>query len=279
MSPDESGFCADRDCIQRATMRGLLRAFDEWNDVVTIGQRNRRVDESARGKRTRIWHTFCVSTESGTIASTCLWETVEGTLLQRNPAFRQKRFGLFRECRGVRYNMQSTDEQNFSDPFGQHDSNDRVASFVTEMNNANARAVEALQLHLVKDAAEERPDSLEPAGGARYLKKDQSIFLQGDKQCWLIQVKEISLLESEGNYTRVYFGNEKTLILRSLNSLESRLDPAMFFRASRKHIINISSIDKIVPAATRTLMVTLRDGFKVEMSRRQAQLFRMLMTL
>jgi two-component system LytT family response regulator len=175
--------------------------------------------------------------------------------------------------------MHSSDEQLFSDSFGQHDTDDLVASFVTEMNNASVRAKEASQLHLVKDAAEDQLGLPEPANGTQYLKKDQSIFLQGDKQCWLIQVKEISLLESEGNYTRVYFGNEKTLILRSLNSLEGRLDPAMFFRASRKHIINISSIEKIVPAATRTLLVTLRDGFKVEMSRRQAQLFRMLMTL
>jgi DNA-binding LytR/AlgR family response regulator len=237
------------------------------------------MEEMTSRKRDMIGARSSNSTERGTNQNVRLWETVERRSLQRIPVFRQKRFGLFRESHGVRYNMQSTDEQTFSDPFGQHDSNDLVASFVAEMNNASFRAKEASQLHLVKNAGDDQPDSLEPAKGRRYLKKDQSIFLQGDKQCWLIQVKEISLLESEGNYTRVYFGNEKTLILRSLNSLEGRLDPAMFFRASRKHIINISSIEKIVPAATRTLLVTLRDGFKVEMSRRQAQLFRMLMTL
>ena len=90
--------------------------------------------------------------------------------------------------------MHSTDEQLFSDSFGQHNSEELVASFVTEMNNASVRAQEASQLHLVKDAQTTEPN-LEPANGARYLKKDQSIFLQGDKQCWLIQVKEISLLE------------------------------------------------------------------------------------
>jgi len=154
-------------------------------------------------------------------------------------------------------------------------------------NSAGAISLDTRRLTLLpgNTLPEAAPAEVEPSqnadamSGTQYLRKDQSIFLQGDKQCWLIQVKEISLLESEGNYTRVYFGKDRTLILRSLNSLEERLDPKMFFRASRKHIINVSAIEKIIPAATRTLLVTLRDGFKVEMSRRQTQLFRALMTL
>jgi two-component system, LytTR family, response regulator len=44
----------------------------------------------------------------------------------------------------------------------------------------------------------------------------------------------IRMFESEGNYVRVFFSDQKPLILKSLNNLEKRLDPKVFFRANQK---------------------------------------------
>jgi two-component system LytT family response regulator len=95
------------------------------------------------------------------------------------------------------------------------------------------------------------------------------VFVKENERCWLVQVAEIYLLESEGNYTRLYFGKERPLILRSLSALEQRLDPALFFRAGRKHIVNLKWIESVEPNIAGSLLVKLKSGAQIEMSRRQ----------
>jgi len=98
----------------------------------------------------------------------------------------------------------------------------------------------------------------------------EQVFVRDGDRCWIVRLCDIYLLESEGNYTRVYFGGEKPLIRRSLNALEEQLDPANFFRAGRKEILNLKWIDRVDLAISGGLVVTLRGGRSVEMSRRQS---------
>jgi len=98
----------------------------------------------------------------------------------------------------------------------------------------------------------------------------EQVFVRDGERCWIVRLSEIYLLESEGNYTRLYFGGERPLIRRSLNALEEQLDPAIFFRAGRKEIINLKWIDRVDLAVSGGLQVTLRGGRSVEMSRRQS---------
>ncbi len=100
------------------------------------------------------------------------------------------------------------------------------------------------------------------------------VFVKENERCWLVQVSDIYLLESEGNYTRLYFGKEHPLISRSLSALQERLDPAVFFRAGRKHIVNLKWVEGVESGLGGSLLVKLRNGSKVEMSRRQSILFR-----
>ncbi len=57
------------------------------------------------------------------------------------------------------------------------------------------------------------------------LGENDQVFLKDGERCWLVRVSDIRLLESEGNYARVYFAGNRPLIPRTLQSLESRLDP------------------------------------------------------
>jgi two-component system LytT family response regulator len=105
------------------------------------------------------------------------------------------------------------------------------------------------------------------------------VFVKDGERCWFVKLGEIRLFESVGNYAKVYFGTHKPLILKSLNALEERLDDRMFFRANRKHIINLRWIEKIEPYFNGGLLVDLKGGEKVEVSRRQTVKFKEMMSL
>ena len=111
------------------------------------------------------------------------------------------------------------------------------------------------------------------------LTLDDQIFIKDGERCWFVSLSEVSRFQSEGNYVRVYFQNHKPMILRSLNNLETTLDPRSFFRANRKYIINLQWIDKVESWFNGGLMVTLKDGTELEISRRQAAKFRESMSL
>lgn len=111
------------------------------------------------------------------------------------------------------------------------------------------------------------------------LKADDQIFLKDGEKCWFVTLKDVRLFESEGNYVRVRFNDQKPLVLRSLNKLEEKLDQHVFFRANRKHIVNLKWVDNIQPWFSGGLMVKLKTGEEVEVSRRQAARFKELMSL
>ena len=68
------------------------------------------------------------------------------------------------------------------------------------------------------------------------------------------------------------------MIHKSLNALDEKLDERSFFRASRKHIVNLSWVEGIEPWFNGGLMVRLKGGDKVEVSRRQAAKFKDMMS-
>ena len=114
----------------------------------------------------------------------------------------------------------------------------------------------------------------------RNLLTDQDqFFVKDGEKCWFVKLSNVRLFESVGNYAKVYFDNYKPLVLKSLNSLEDRLDERYFFRVSRKHIVNLKWVEKIEPYFNGGLLLELRDGEKIEVSRRQSVKFRELMSM
>jgi len=111
------------------------------------------------------------------------------------------------------------------------------------------------------------------------LRITDQIFLKDGEKCWFVKLSDVRLFESHGNYVRVYFNDHKPLILKSLNKLNEKLDPKHFFRANRKYIVNLTSVEKIENWFNGGLQLTLVDGRKIEVSRRQASKFKDLMSL
>lgn len=111
------------------------------------------------------------------------------------------------------------------------------------------------------------------------LSESDQVFVKDGERCWFVRLSDIRLFESVGNYAKVYFGTNKPLILKSLNALEERLDEKVFFRANRKHIVNLRMIDKIEPYFNGGLLLDLKGGEKIEVSRRQTVKFKEMMSL
>ncbi len=137
------------------------------------------------------------------------------------------------------------------------------------------RLQESLDKLIAKNESEEKEDK----PPTTQLGVDDQVFVKDGDKCWFVKLSEVRLFESEGNYIKVYFDENRPMIHKSLNALDEKLDDRSFFRASRKHIINLSWIDKIEPWFNGGLMVQLRGGQNVEVSRRQAARFKEMMSL
>ena len=102
----------------------------------------------------------------------------------------------------------------------------------------------------------------------------EQIFVRDGSRCWFVPLKEVRLLSSEGNYIRLSWGKSQPVLGRALAALEQRLDPNRFFRANRRQIINLDFIETVELGVNGRLHAQLRDGPEVEISRRQARLFK-----
>lgn len=111
------------------------------------------------------------------------------------------------------------------------------------------------------------------------LGEHDQVFVKDGERCWFVRLSEVRLFESVGNYAKVFFGTNKPLILKSLNALEERLDPKVFFRANRKHIINLQMVEKVESYFNGGLLLELKGGEKIEVSRRQTVRFKEMMSL
>lgn len=137
------------------------------------------------------------------------------------------------------------------------------------------RLAETIKKILNKDHVEKSDTKV----NLQVLKEDDQVFVKDGEKCWFVKLGNIRLFESEGNYVRVLFDNNRPLILRSLNNLDERLNNRVFFRASRKHIINLKWVESIENWFNGGLMVKLKGGEQVEISRRQAVKLKDMMSL
>ncbi len=158
-----------------------------------------------------------------------------------------------------------------------------------------ARSVARLLERFSPDAADSRsskesalpfpstPENSSGGGGegevSRILGESDRVFLRDGDRCWLVELGEIRLFESAENYTQVHMGEARPLILRSLNELEERLDPRVFFRANRSQILNLKAVRSIHPWFSGRLMARLDGGAEVVLSRRKSREFRERMSV
>lgn len=134
-----------------------------------------------------------------------------------------------------------------------------------------AEAIQKLSLQITQQVQQKE--------NKQVLTENEQFFVKDGDKCWFVKLADVRLFESAGNYAKVYFDNYKPLILKSLNALEERLDEHHFFRVNRKHIVNLKWIAKIEPYFNGGLLLELKNGERVEVSRRQSAKFKEMMSL
>ena len=138
---------------------------------------------------------------------------------------------------------------------------------------------ERLEECIQKALIEENIEKAQSESNEYKLKLNDRVFVKDGDKCWFVKLSDVRFFESDGNYIKVYFDNVKPMIHKSLNALDKKLDDRSFFRASRKHIVNLSWVESIEPWFNGGLLVKMKGGEKVEVSRRQASKFKDLMSL
>lgn len=102
----------------------------------------------------------------------------------------------------------------------------------------------------------------------RYVRR---LLIPGEGRSFFVPVRDVVRLEAEGNTVNVFAANGTRHALRAtLESLESRLDPAQFARVHRSHVVNIDAIAEITPWFHGDYKLALRDGTQIAWSRRYA---------
>jgi two-component system LytT family response regulator/two-component system response regulator LytT len=61
---------------------------------------------------------------------------------------------------------------------------------------------------------------------------------------------------------------------RTLDELQARLDPEVFWRVHRSHLVNINKIKEIVPWFSRNYILRMKDGKEIPVSRSQTKRLR-----
>lgn len=126
----------------------------------------------------------------------------------------------------------------------------------------------AQAIERVKDSAEAQ------VANDDMLQLDSQFFVKDNQACHLVTLSHVQRFEAMGNYTRVYFDDKKPMVYRTLSQIEQRLPEAAFFRVSRQNIVQLSKICGMEPCSSGSLVLTLENGDQVEVSRRQASLFK-----
>ncbi len=118
-----------------------------------------------------------------------------------------------------------------------------------------------------------------PTSTIEKLTNTSQIFIKDGEKCWLVKIGDILLIEIVGNYSRVYFQDQKPMLYKSLNQVEEKLPDENFFRVNRQQIINMNHIKNVVPWFNGKLKLMMNNGEEVEVSRRQSYIFKDKMSL
>ena len=90
----------------------------------------------------------------------------------------------------------------------------------------------------------------------------------------VLDVGEVDWIGIEHEQVIVHVGERAYPIRRTLSELETRLDPANFFRAQRAAIVNLDRVKEVIPWFKGSHKLRLTTGAEVDLSRQQARVLR-----
>ena len=113
---------------------------------------------------------------------------------------------------------------------------------------------------------------------AAKLTVDDLILAGGGRGAATLRVGDISVIEVAGNYLTLRRNDGEPVITRgSLARCKQRL-PEHFFAAGRNYMVNLAEVAK-VNMASKTFVLTMKDGARVTVSRKQSRALRKALAL
>lgn len=110
-----------------------------------------------------------------------------------------------------------------------------------------------------------------------YLPDSHGLLLKFGQSSKIVRLSEVERFESVGNHAALYTMHGKAFIHSTLTKIEKRLDPNVFFKASRSDIIRVDNIKEIQEAISPgCLLAIMHSGAQIEVSRRQAAALKQL---
>jgi len=143
---------------------------------------------------------------------------------------------------------------------------------VERFDAALGRVRERLRLIEAGDLARKLAALLEAERAQRERKGIERLVVPGAAGDLVIPVAEIDWIGADDYYVRLHAGMKSYLLRESLNSLETRLDPARFVRLHRAAMVQLDRVREL-----RGDEAILRDGQRIPVSRRRRAVLEQLL--
>ena len=99
---------------------------------------------------------------------------------------------------------------------------------------------------------------------SQYLSR---IVVRADGRTLLLRAADVDWIEAADYYAKIHVGGKSHLLRETMNELEARLDPDLFFRAHRSAIVNLEKVKEIQPYTRGEHVVIMSNGARVRLSR------------
>jgi two-component system LytT family response regulator len=97
--------------------------------------------------------------------------------------------------------------------------------------------------------------------------RPERFVIKSAGRVFFVRTDEIDWIEAAGNYVKLHVGAEAHLLRETMNSLEAQLNPDLFYRIHRCHIVNIERVKELQPWFNGEYVVFLRSGARLTLSR------------
>ncbi len=144
------------------------------------------------------------------------------------------------------------------------------------LEQALARARRRLNAERAGDPVNGQLERIVKMMANRQIWRDQVAVKVGDRFL-LVQAEEIIFASLADESINIVTGQVAgTSNYRTLDELQTRLDPEVFWRVHRSHLVNINKIKEIVPWFSRNYILRMKDakGTEIPVSRSQTKRLR-----
>jgi two-component system LytT family response regulator len=129
-------------------------------------------------------------------------------------------------------------------------------------------ALERARRHLERERQGEMAGRLaELLQTGRQERTGERLLVKSGGRVCFVDVDSIDWVEAEGNYVRLFAGDQVHLMRETMSGLIEKIGSDRFFRIHRSRIVNIKRVKELLIAGGGDYQVVLHDGTRLGLSR------------